>query len=194
MNDELASFTARRCVRAHGSGITSAPAPDAAVVVVGYRTAYDVVPSPGTVIVPFRGLDLDAVARSGSLAVALIAVEHATNITASAGFRELLPTPGPWRRTAASEFAWYLLPVAREPGDRYRITRGPWADSGHDAVLPRTLLTRHAPTAPSVVAIYDLGAPESAAGAAHDRPRSTGVGNVADWCRPQANRRTSPPS
>jgi len=165
MSGDLAAYTARRALRVHGM---RPPAADAAVVVVGYRTAYDVPPAPGVVIVPFRGLDPEALARTGTPAMALIAVESPTAVRFGARISQFPSMAGPLRRTEGTEFAWYLIPVDPTPGGRFTIARGPWQDSGHDAVLTRTL-TRHAPTAPTLVAIHDHGR-------ATDRPRPYGRG------------------
>jgi hypothetical protein len=148
MDTDLHTYTARLRIDPHYDRHLpdSDPAVDR-VVVAGYHAAFAVVPCPTTVVGVFPGLDLVA-ARTEQVAVmALVRVEHASQVvTPNADGSSRIHWETNTFGRLPTGMSWYLAPTALDPDGRCVIADGRWCPGGRQAVLPRSV-TVHAPGA-----------------------------------------------
>ncbi|MFI6958612.1 hypothetical protein ACIBJI_34740 [Nocardia sp. NPDC050408] len=160
MNTDLHAYTARlrvaprydhhlrACDPAHSVGFSG-------VVVAGYHAAFGMHPHSATVVGMFPGVDV-AAARGERLPVmALVRVEHATQVITPHGDGT---SRTHWENSPFDQlptgFSWYLAPTDIDVAGRCVIADRCWSAGGRQAVLPRSV-TMHAPGAPTVVDVHD---------------------------------------
>ncbi|MFX0575092.1 hypothetical protein [Nocardia nepalensis] len=125
------------------------------ILVAGYHAAFGTHPHPATVVGMFPGVDI-AAARSEQLPMmALVRVEHATQVITphDDGTNRIHWEPSIFDQLPTG-FSWYLAPVDIDVARGAVIADGRWSAGGRQAVLPRSV-TVHAPGAPTVVDVHD---------------------------------------
>ncbi|MFE9575370.1 hypothetical protein ACFYO1_03210 [Nocardia sp. NPDC006044] len=156
MNTELTRYVARiRPDPGYERDLIDAGRTIEHVVIAGYHAAFATEPGAATVLTVFPGLELaQAYAEHGAV-MALVRVEHATQvvITDADGTSRIEwqdDTFGP----PPSGISWYLAPTTLDHDHRCVIAEGRWRAGGRQGVLPRSVTTL-VPGVPTVVDLRD---------------------------------------
>lgn len=125
------------------------------VLVAGYHAAFAVAPRPGTAVAVFDGLDATAAPTEQLPVLALVRVEHASQVVTVTddGISRIHWETGTFGGLPTG-MSWYLTPTERDPHGRRVIANGRWAPGGRQAVLPRSVTVR-VPGTPTVVDVRD---------------------------------------
>ncbi|MEU7764987.1 hypothetical protein AB0B25_07670 [Nocardia sp. NPDC049190] len=156
MGTDFDSYTARlRLDSRYGPYLPDAIVSTDCVLVAGYHAAFATPPRPGTVIAAFPGINQTAAAARGYPVMALVRVEHATQVVTvhTDGSRQINWETDPFGELPTG-IGWRLTPAAADTAGRWVITDGRWAAGGCEAVLARSV-TAQVPGAPAVVAVHE---------------------------------------